>query len=60
MKRAVGNLIMDKPLFSEEWLPEIRGVSAIDGSDKALSTQHHVEAEEKQNLLHKAFHFWDN
>ncbi len=60
MKRAVGNLIMDKPLFSEEWLPEIRGVSAIDGSDKAMSTQHHVEAEEKQNLLHKAFHFWDN
>ena len=54
IREKVGILLMDKPIFSEEWLP--RGSNAemsFDGSDKISA--HDIAANEKKSVLKRIF-----
>lgn len=54
IRDKVGILLMDKPIFSEEWLP--RGGSAdmsFDGADKVSA--HDIAANEKKSVLKRIF-----
>ena len=52
-------ILMDKPLFSDEWLA--RNINLTDGyGQKDLNITQEVEAEKEQSQAERMMCFWDN
>lgn len=48
-------LVMDKPIFSEKWLPKVQAADTFfNGADN--NNVHKVAAQEKKNIIQKLFH----
>ena len=55
VKKEIGKLIMDKPVFSPEWLPEVNP-GAASTTRGAINTPHGAEASLKHRIMEQLLH----
>ena len=58
-RTQVRALLLDKPLFSAEWLPANINLTPGYGQ-KDLNITHELEAEKKRNQAERMLSFWDS
>ena len=58
-KAQIRTILLDKPLFSEEWLPQSINLTPGYGQ-RDLNISREVEAEKQEAQAERMWSFWDN